>query len=278
MIKNVDNYEGACIYMIQSPTLKIYIGKTKNLKKRIQNYNKKQVSSQRRLYNSFSKHGKENHLIRIIFKCEENELNFWEKFFILIFDSFNTENGLNLQKGGEGGRCSDEGIEIIRRKALGRVFTEEHKKNIGLSKLGKTTSLKGIPKSKESTEKRALVLKKKYSDGEIIVWNKGIKRTDEEKLKISESKKGKPSGAKGRKMSEETKEKLRKANLGKKQSEETKQKKREIALKNGNKPPLRNWTDEDRKRWSEMSKGEKNSNYKHGKRIKNDKRNKQNAE
>lgn len=273
MIKSIDCedklYEGSCIYKIQSPSYKIYIGKSRNFKNRVREYNKLKNSSQRRLDNSFKKYGIDNHKIEILFKCEEIDLNLWEIFFIKFFDTFGTKHGLNLQSGGQGGKLSKESIEIIRNKAKGRVFSEQHKKRISEGKKGKINyALRGVPKKRESVEKLSKVLKQKYADGSIKVWNKGIKRTEEEKTKMSLANMGRPSVRKGVKLSEETKEKIRKANLGKKQSEETKQKKREISLKNGNKPPQRIWTDEDRKRWSEMSKGEKNGNYKHGCRVK----------
>jgi hypothetical protein len=90
---------------------------------------------------------------------------------------------------------------------------------------------------------------------------KGKTHTKETIEKILNTKKGRVYSKIARVVSEETKQKLRAINLGKKQSEETKQKKREISLKNGNKPPVRISTEESRKRWSEMNKGEKNGNY-----------------
>lgn len=54
--------------------------------------------------------------------------------------------------------------------------------------------------------------------------NKGKVFSDETKKKISESMKGKPSNRKGVKLSDDTKEKLRVANLGKTYSEETRRK------------------------------------------------------
>jgi group I intron endonuclease len=261
------NYRGSCIYIIQSPSFKYYIGKTVDFYKRIIRYRKNTSKSQRRLYYSLNKYGFENHNISILFKCEKSYLNLWEKFFIEFFDTFQSEHGLNLQVGGGGGRCSDESTDIIREKAKGRKFSLKHRENIGLAKKGKPTSLKGVPKSKEATQKRVETFKKRYALGEIKIWNKGVPRTDEEKRKMSLAKLGKPSKNKGRIVSDETREKLRQANLGKKQSEETKQKKREISLKNGYRPPQRIWTEADRKRWSEMNLGEKNGNYKHGRFV-----------
>lgn len=50
---------------------------------------------------------------------------------------------------------------------------------------------------------------------------KGVIMSEESRLKMSNAKKGKPSNRKGFHLSEETKEKLRQANLGKHHSEET---------------------------------------------------------
>ena len=54
--------------------------------------------------------------------------------------------------------------------------------------------------------------------------SKGVIMSEESKLKMSNAKKGKPSKRKGCHLSEETKEKLRQANLGKHHSDETKRK------------------------------------------------------
>ena len=55
-------------------------------------------------------------------------------------------------------------------------------------------------------------------------WTKGKHLSEEHRKNISESLKGKPSPIKGRPMSEETRMKLREANLGKKMSDETRKK------------------------------------------------------
>lgn len=69
--------------------------------------------------------------------------------------------------------------------------------------------------------------------------NKGLKRSEEHKRKISRAKKGRPLPTKGRKFSEEHKEKLRKAKLknptnywsGKRRSEKTSKKIRNALLR-----------------------------------------------
>lgn len=91
------------IYKITSPSGKIYIGKSKNLSQRLNNYKNSEknnkTSSQIRLYNSIQKYGWENHTFQIIEECEISELycreRYWQDFYDVI-----GENGLNciLQK------------------------------------------------------------------------------------------------------------------------------------------------------------------------------------
>lgn len=76
----------------------------------------------------------------------------------------------------------------------------------------------------------------------------GVKRTEQTRIKISKSKKGKPSPRKGVILSKETIQKMRLANLGKKMSEETK-------LKIKNTLNGRIFTDEHRHKISKALKG-----------------------
>ena len=92
-----------CIYMITSPSNKIYVGQTTNFKKRY-NSHKNSNNTQQKLYYSFNKYGFENHKIEIIHYCNKNELNNWEKFYIKLFDTFSSKHGLNLTSGGNAGR------------------------------------------------------------------------------------------------------------------------------------------------------------------------------
>ncbi len=85
--------------------------------------------------------------------------------------------------------------EETRRKLSERIFTSKHRKNIGKSKIGKKYSL-------------------------------GLKRSAETRAKISASKFGLPSPNKGRPMSEEQKQKLKKP-----KTEAHKEKLREANLK-----------------------------------------------
>jgi len=58
-------------------------------------------------------------------------------------------------------------------------------------------------------------------ENKTVVWNKGLKMSQESRLKMSLAKKGKPSNRKGKKHTPNTIEKMRHAKLGKKASYET---------------------------------------------------------
>jgi len=101
------------IYKIINPKGKIYIGKSKNIENRWNDYIKIQrCSQQRKLYYSLKKYGSENHIFEIIEKCLIEECNNKEKYWIKFYNS--VEIGLNLTEGGDGGTISKESQELRR--------------------------------------------------------------------------------------------------------------------------------------------------------------------
>lgn len=108
------------IYKLESPSGKVYIGKTFNLKERISAYKYLKCKRQQYIYNSLVKYGFSGHDFTILYEGENTliELNELEIFFIGHFDSFhgNNDNGMNLTLGGEGG--------------FGVVFSAERRKKI----------------------------------------------------------------------------------------------------------------------------------------------------
>ena len=160
------------IYKITSPTGKIYIGKTIDIKTRTSKYKNTNCKNQKRLYSSLKKYGWLNHTFEIIEEAPLENLSKREIYYIEYFNSF--LKGLNCTKGGDGNN--------------GRKITEKTRE-----KMKKSAS--GRKQSKETIEKRVLKLK-------------GKKRTQEFKNRLSEIKKG-------RKLSEETKQKIRMINMGK---------------------------------------------------------------
>jgi len=83
------------IYKITSPTGRVYIGQSSNLKYRLADYYKLRSKSKKQviLYNSFLKYGVENHQFDIIEYCTIDELYCSERFWQDEFDVLN--GGLN---------------------------------------------------------------------------------------------------------------------------------------------------------------------------------------
>ena len=115
------------IYKITSPTGKIYIGQSKNIRIRFRDYLKlKNVSKQYKLYDSFMEFGVENHQFDTIEYCELEDLNcserFWQDEFKVI-----RSNGLNMKLT----QCGEKRIE----------YTEEVRKKISDSKMGENNPM-----------------------------------------------------------------------------------------------------------------------------------------
>lgn len=70
-----------------------------------------------------------------------------------------------------------------------RVQTNESKEKMSKTKLGIPSKIKGIPKTKEHTEKVVTALKEGYKEGKIKHWNLGNTTPNEVKQKISLSNK-----------------------------------------------------------------------------------------
>ena len=96
------------------------------------------------------KYGTESHKIDVLLKCSPNELNFWEAFYIKLFNSFDSKDGLNLTSGGDG-----------------VTHTEETKYKISLGNRGKVVSM-------ETRNKLSIAAKEKHKN-----------YTDEQRIEIS---------------------------------------------------------------------------------------------
>lgn len=140
--------------------------------------------AQHKLKASFKKYGINSHLFDILFECEEKELNEKEIHFIKQYDSTGS-SGLNISHGGTG---------VMRN----RKHSEETKEKIRIKKTG-------LKYSSEIKLKMSISRKK---------W----KHTDESKSKMSILAKGKNTWSKGRKMSDDFKEKIKQSWIIRKQN------------------------------------------------------------
>lgn len=137
------------IYKYTSPSGKSYIGQTTNEEKRkgIWFSNTYEYAGSK-INKARAKYGSCNFTYDILFKEDFNDneiasttLDKWEKYYIDKFDTFN--NGYNLTVGGLGVRgykWTEEGKRKLSELHKGKPLSEEHKNNIRISSIGKTTS------------------------------------------------------------------------------------------------------------------------------------------
>jgi len=182
--------ESIGIYKITSPSGKIYIGQSTNIRKRYYSYITSanlDNPSQKRLFNSFKKYGVLNHIFEIIEECDLSQLNERELHWSNYYDTLGI-NGLGSKMGHIGGRMSNES-----------------KQKLSMSLKGKKQLQKTIEKRREKIKGREVseaecinksIAKKEYFKNNEFTWGH----------KISEAKKGKPR----KPFSEETKNKMKK--------------------------------------------------------------------
>src|SRR5436190_3412409 len=133
------------IYKITSPTNKLYVGKTYDLRKRI-NCHKHcaKKGSNIILHNSIRKYGWENHVLEVIEEVPDEQLNEREMFWIAELKTYcyDYPGQMNMTKGGEGQR-STWMHKTEQRKKQSERFT------------GKGNPFYGKNHSKEFLERKA---------------------------------------------------------------------------------------------------------------------------
>lgn len=190
------------IYVITSPSNKVYVGQSVNLKNRIHKYSKLVCKSQPKLHASLSKYGWEAHLFAVVYKLPSD----------VSQDVLNSYEELYLQQ------YIDCGFETMNVRGAGRhgKISEETKNKLKVS-------LKRYYENPENKEKTSISTKKAMSNPETLLKlsnaKKGKKLSEDTKRKISESNSGKP-----REYSKVNVLKAIEKNRGRVQSEEEKNK------------------------------------------------------
>ena len=182
------------IYILQNNiNKKVYIGQTSTtLKSRFVKHrcltNKKNLH----LHNAFNKYGRENFSIELLMdNLDLERANFWEDYYINIFDSRNRERGYNIKEGGSNGKHSQETIEKIKkvqgtpeiRKRKSERLLNSGSPNFG--KKGKLSPCFGRKHTEEELEKmRGRIFSeealKKIGEAHAGENNKLAKHTNEE--------------------------------------------------------------------------------------------------
>lgn len=187
------------IYIIISPSAKVYIGQTSDFNKRLRTYKIIGCRSQKKIYYSLLKYGFDAHYISMIEKCSEDKLNERERFWQDEYQVLG-EYGMNLKLTTTDTKSGRHSIET--------------RKNISESRKGKPNGQLGLKRSKETCERISKARK-----------GKGRKQSDETKKKISEANQGKKyppefgnrisESKMGHSVSDETRRKISEANKGK---------------------------------------------------------------
>ena len=122
------------IYKITSPTGKIYIGQSVNIRKRMLKYKNLNCKSQSILYKSILKYGWCNHIFEVIEECDIELLNNKERFYQDIFDATG-KNGLNCMltktndRSGFHSQETKQKLSEARRKDKNSFFGKKHKED-----------------------------------------------------------------------------------------------------------------------------------------------------
>lgn len=167
------------IYKITSPSGKIYIGQSNNIEKRLKDYLKEydSMSSQKRLYNSFLKHGSENHIFEIIEECEFDLINererYWQDYYNVI--GLNGLNCILTQTNEKRKILSKETRDKLSNSLKGKLAGE---KNHMYGKVGELNHFYG----KKHTEKTKQILREKLSGKNHHFYGK---KRPEHSVKIS---------------------------------------------------------------------------------------------
>ncbi len=166
------------IYKITSPSNKVYIGQSWRIKRRFNDYRNYENVHQTKLYNSFLKYGVNKHQFNIIHELpndiSQEIMNIYEGLYMQQYKECGIEL-LNIREAGSNGKHSSE-TKIKLKKAT--VVSQFKKGNIPW-----------MQGRKHTLESKIIMLEAAKKGGSV----KGIKHSDEAKIKMSKSKKGKAS-------------------------------------------------------------------------------------
>lgn len=162
------------IYKVVSPTNRVYIGQSRNIKKRISNYKCLDCKKQKRLYASFLKYGVHNHKFEILEECTIDNLNTKERYYQDLYEVLSIK-GLNCTLTEHGLKAmvySDETRLKMSKSRIGIKLSEKTKEKLrAIGKLQGGNFKKGHVMSQETRNK-------------ISISGKGRKPSDNQKQAV----------------------------------------------------------------------------------------------
>lgn len=194
---------------------KVYIGQDKN-------NNPSYYGSGKKIQSAIKKYGKENFIKEILEECiDEKHMNEREIYWISYYKSQDRKIGYNISEGGKEGdrqigqdiakngiynywveKYGEEEAKIKKNKQIEKIIKHNKENGTVLTKKGRY-DIWLDRYGKEEADKRHLEWRLKLSQYQQYKLENGWKHTEESKEKISRA-------SKGRKLSEQTKNKMRK--------------------------------------------------------------------
>lgn len=215
--ETVNDYSKTGIYIYENLINgKKYTGQaSKSFKKRFYKHkiDFKNGEESPHLQNSIIKYGKERFVVYIVEyiikkpnesrKEFKKRLNVGEQYWMDLYETWNPDKGYNLCP--VAGSClgykhTNEARQNISNSLKGRKFSLEHRQH--LSEALKNSD-KNPARNLEVQKKMSKIKKQQYENGELIPYWKGKQRSEDTKKKIGNAHRGK-------KLTEEHKEKIRK--------------------------------------------------------------------
>jgi group I intron endonuclease len=200
---------------------KVYIGQSnkENERWRQHKYFARQEKPIQYVHRAIKKYGVDHFAYEVIACCKTQEdTDATETLLIEQYDSCNKEKGYNIAPGGN--HAWNAGLPPEMQPGYGRVVSEETKKKISESNMGKIMPLH----SSEWKEYMSKIMTGRTLPPEqvekIARSNRGQKRSEEVKLKLSNAHKGDKHHNYGKSLSETTRMKIAVANTGKTKSKE----------------------------------------------------------
>lgn len=168
------------IYKITTPTSKVYIGQSTDIDFRFSDYRRMRCNRQTKLFNSFKKHGVENHVFETVHELpvdiDTETMVKYEQLYMDLYRDCGVEL-VNLRDAGSRGKHSEESKQrmreankgqipwiqggthsvetraklsaILKGKNVGRRHTDEAKRKIGAAGIGRHTGKKRTPEQCE---------------------------------------------------------------------------------------------------------------------------------
>jgi group I intron endonuclease len=180
------------IYLVRNKiNNKKYIGQTVNsisVRWTKHKYSANHNSSNNYFLSAVKKYGEDNFIFETIKECEtQDELNYWEEFYINQYNTRNRKVGYNTREGGSHGKHTEATKQKLRLANLGKKLTDEHKQRLSEAHKGKRPNDK--TRQLMSDRRAGIELSenhcKSISDG-----RRGMKFSDRHKKNISKSKAG----------------------------------------------------------------------------------------